>query len=50
VIEQIIQQGGWAQGNAVVILIRGNPGGRLVGSAFEDGTANRPVLHIEYSF
>ena len=49
VIQEIVGQAGWASGNPVVILVRENPTARLVASAFEDGAANRPVLHIEYT-
>ncbi len=49
ILQEIIGQAGWTPGNAVVFIVTGNPGGRLVGDSFEGGSANIPVLHIEYT-
>ena len=48
VVNQIIDQPGWAQGNPMVILVTGTSTSRLIADSFEGGTAGRPVLHIEY--
>jgi Big-like domain-containing protein len=49
VIQEIIGQSGWTSGNAVVLIVTGNPGGELVGTAFDGGATRAPVLHIEYT-
>ncbi len=48
VIQEIINQPGWAAGNALVILLSGTTGKR-VAEAYEDDAMGAPVLHIEYN-
>ncbi len=56
VIQEIINQAGWASGNALVLIIRDDPANPSVGSrcaeAFEGAGANAdqiPLLHIEFA-
>jgi len=56
VIQEIINQPGWASGNALVLIIRDDPANPSVGSrcaeAFEGAGANAdqiPLLHIEFA-
>jgi hypothetical protein len=48
VLQEIINQPGWAPGNALVILFSGTTGKR-VAEAYEDDAAGAAVLHIEYN-
>jgi hypothetical protein len=48
VIQEIINQPGWAPGNALVILLSGSTGKR-VAEAYEDDAMGAAILHIEYS-
>lgn len=47
IIQEIINQSGWATGNSMVLIITGS--GKRVAQAFENNPAGAPVLHIEYS-
>jgi len=53
VIQEIVNQGGWASGNALVLIIRDNPAnpsqGNRTADAYGGGETNRPFLHIEYT-
>ena len=47
VIQEIINQNGWASGNSLVILIAGN--GKRVAEAYEGDRTGAALLHIEYT-
>jgi hypothetical protein len=47
VIQQIVNQPGWAAGNSLVLIITGN--GKRVAKAFEVDSAGAPLLYIEYT-
>jgi hypothetical protein len=53
VIQEIIDQDGWAAGNAMVIILEDNPANPSEGTreaeAFNGDAAFAPVLHIEYT-
>ncbi len=53
VIQEIIDQDGWAPGNAMVVLLRDNPANPSQGTreseAFDGEASLAPVLHIEYT-
>jgi hypothetical protein len=46
VVQEIVSRPGWAEGNAVVLVVTGS--GTRVAAAFERGIARAPVLHLEY--
>jgi uncharacterized protein YjiK len=46
IIQQIIDQPGWASGNALVLLFKGT--GRRAAESFEGQAAGAALLHIEY--
>lgn len=45
-LQEIIDRPGWANGNAVALLIGGS--GQRVARAFEDKVIHAPLLHVEY--
>jgi hypothetical protein len=52
VVQQIVNQGGWASGNAMAIIVTGTDPDRRTADAFEGGGtggAKVPTLHIEYT-
>ncbi len=53
VIEEIVNQPGWAGGNALVLIFRDNPANpsdaRRVAESYAGDSANAPLLHIEYT-
>jgi len=53
VVQEIINQDGWAAGNAIVIILKDNPANPSQGcreaEAFEGDNAYAPLLHIEYT-
>ncbi|MFB0554981.1 MAG: hypothetical protein ACETWQ_16870, partial [Phycisphaerae bacterium] len=53
IIQEIIDQDGWAAGNAMVVLIRDNPDNPSQGTreaeAFDGDSSMAPLLHIEYA-
>jgi len=49
IIEQIVQQAGWRQGNGLVIIIDGVPGSKRVAESYNGGAARAPLLYVEYS-
>ncbi|MHC4587014.1 MAG: LamG domain-containing protein [Planctomycetota bacterium] len=53
VIQEIINQDGWATGNAMVIILRDNPDNPSEGTreaeAFDGDSSMAPLLHIEYA-
>ncbi len=53
IIQEIIDQDGWAAGNAMVILLRDNPDNPSQGTreseAFDGDSSMAPLLHIEYA-
>jgi hypothetical protein len=53
VIQEIIDQDGWAAGNAMVIILKDNPDNPSQGTreaeSFSGDAAFAPVLHIEYT-
>ncbi|MBI3151310.1 MAG: cadherin repeat domain-containing protein [Chloroflexi bacterium] len=48
VIQEIVNQPGWASGNSLVLIMTG-PAGKRVAEAFEGDAAGAPLLHIEYN-
>jgi len=48
IIQEIVNQSGWASGNSLVMIITGSNGKR-VAEAYEDDAAGAPLLHVEYS-
>ncbi len=53
IIQEIIDQDGWAAGNAMVIILRDNPDNPSEGTreaeAFDGDPSMAPLLHIEYA-
>jgi len=53
VIQEIIDQDGWAAGNAMVIILRDNPDNPSQGTreseAYDGDASMAPLLHIEYA-
>lgn len=48
VIQEIVNQPGWATGNSLVIIMTGNTGKR-VSKSFESDPAGAPLLHVEFT-
>ena len=52
-IQEIIDEDGWAAGNAMVVIFRDNPDNPSEGcreaEAFDDDQSRAPLLHIEYA-
>ncbi|MBN1670144.1 MAG: fibronectin type III domain-containing protein [Kiritimatiellae bacterium] len=46
VVQEIVDRAGWANGNALAILITGT--GKRTAEAYEGDNAGAPLLHIEY--
>ncbi|UCD98312.1 MAG: beta-propeller fold lactonase family protein [Chloroflexota bacterium] len=46
VIQEIVNQPGWSEGNSLVIIISGT--GKRVAESFNGDQADAPILHIEY--
>jgi hypothetical protein len=50
VIQEIVDQPGWNSGQAMVIMIVGNPSGHRNAHSYDNGNPDfAPLLHIEYS-
>jgi hypothetical protein len=53
IIQEIIDQDGWASGNAMVVIFRDNPDNPSQGTreaeAFDGDSSMAPLLHIEYA-
>jgi len=53
IIQEIIDQDGWAAGNAMVVILKDNPANPSQGTreaeAFDGDSSTAPLLHIEYS-
>jgi beta-glucanase (GH16 family) len=49
IIQEIVNQSGWASGNSLVMIIIGNGSGKRVGEAYEVDPAGAPLLHVEYT-
>ncbi len=47
IVQEIVNQQGWATGNSLVMIITGT--GKRVAEAYEVDHAGAPLLHIEYS-
>jgi hypothetical protein len=47
VIQEIVNRGGWASGNALVIIITGT--GERIAEAYEGVPAAAPLLHVEFN-
>lgn len=47
VIQEIVNQSGWASGNALVLFINGN--GKRVAESYEGNASGAPLLHIDYT-
>ncbi len=48
VVQNVVDQGGWVSGNAMVFIINGM--GLRTAEAFEGEPGAAPLLHVEYSF
>jgi hypothetical protein len=46
IVQEIVSRPGWADGNALVVVVTGS--GTRTASASERGAAKAPVLHLEY--
>jgi lysophospholipase L1-like esterase len=46
VIEEIVNRGGWSNGNSLVIIMTGT--GKRVAESYEGDSAGAPLLHVEY--
>jgi hypothetical protein len=46
VVQELVDRPGWTPGNAIALIITGS--GRRVARAFDNGTGDAPLLHIEY--
>lgn len=46
IIQEIVNRTGWANNNALTLLINGS--GQRVAKSFEGGSSGAPLLHIEY--
>ena len=53
IIQEIIDQDGWAAGNAMVVILKDNPANPSQGcreaEAFDGESVSAPLLHIEYT-
>jgi hypothetical protein len=53
VIQEIIDQDGWAAGNAMVVILKDNPANPSQGTreadSFDGDSSTAPLLHIEYA-
>jgi hypothetical protein len=49
IIQQIVNQSGWAPGNSLAMLFFGYGSGKRVSEAYEVDPAGAPLLHIEYT-
>jgi len=53
IIQEIIDQDGWAAGNAMVVILKDNPDnpseGNREAESFDDDYSRAPLLHIEYA-
>jgi hypothetical protein len=47
ILQQIVNRGDWASGNAVVIIVEGS--GKRVAASYEGSAAGAPTLHVEYT-
>ena len=47
IIQEIVNQGGWQSGNALVLIINGT--GERVAESYDGDASAAPLLHIEYS-
>ncbi len=47
IVQQIVNRGGWASGNALTVIVSGT--GRRTAEAVESGAAIGPKLHVEYT-
>jgi hypothetical protein len=48
VIQELVNQPGWAAGNALVLIISGDGAAKRVAESFDGDAAAAPILHIEY--
>jgi len=46
VIQEIVDRGGWAGGNSLVIIISGT--GERVAESYDGASSAAPLLHVEY--
>ncbi len=47
VIQEIVSQGGWVQGNALAVILTGT--GRRTAESFDGDRGRAPLLHVEYT-
>jgi hypothetical protein len=47
IIQEVVDRGGWASGNAIVVIVTGS--GERTAEAYEGESANAPLLHVEYT-
>ncbi|MCF6325332.1 MAG: chitobiase/beta-hexosaminidase C-terminal domain-containing protein, partial [Gammaproteobacteria bacterium] len=48
-VQEVISQSGWVQGNAIAMIIAGSPGDKRVADAFDGAPSGAPTLRVEYS-
>lgn len=46
IIQELVNRPGWANGNAITVLLTGS--GQRVATAFEGASSGAPLLHLEY--
>ncbi len=46
IVQEIVDRGGWASGNSMVLIVEGS--GKRVAEAYDGESANAPLLVIEY--
>lgn len=53
IVQEIVDQGGWASGNAIMLFIRDNQPGNVSGqinfTAYDGTPGDAPKLHVEYT-
>ena len=47
IIQQIVNRGGWANGNSLAIIVTGS--GTRIAESYDDNPSAAPLLHIEYA-
>ncbi len=47
VIQEVVNRGGWARGNALVVIVSGS--GRRTAESFDGDKGRAPLLHVDYT-
>ena len=47
IIQEVVDRGGWASGNAMVVIVTGS--GERTAKAYDLASATAPLLHVEYA-